>query len=146
MDARRDAIALRYHGGNGMIGRLDPVDGSMTWSTDHRSDEVVAGEFAVLDGVVVIRYESGGVQWLRVGDRTGRLREAELSLEEGLSAAELVIDRGEEVVRLRVDGDAAAASFARALLDARAGDAMTFAFDLALELEIDGIVQPTLFG
>ena len=66
---------------------------------------MAVGQFAVIDGVVVMTYEDEALRWLRAGGRLLAWSDAWLSMDEGLSAQELVIETGDETIRLRADGD-----------------------------------------
>jgi hypothetical protein len=113
-------VALRYHGDPTVSGQLDPTSGSMVWTTHGDPDVEPSGEFAVVDGVVVMHYDHDDNSWLRLGHRLVRWQDAELSMEEGLSAQELVVELEGETVRLRADGDPVAVSFANRLAEASA--------------------------
>ncbi len=81
-----DLVALRYHGDPAVSGQLDPSNGSMVWTTEGDPDLEPSGEFAVVDGVVVMHYDHDDRSWLRLGGRLVPWQDAGLSLEEGLSA------------------------------------------------------------
>jgi hypothetical protein len=110
-----DVVALRYHGDPAVSGQLDTTNGSMIWTTEGDPEVEPSGEFAVVDGVVVMRYDHLDSSWLRLGRRLVRWQDAGLSLEEGLSAQELVVVLEGETIRLRADGDPVAVSFATRL-------------------------------
>lgn len=115
-----DLVALRYHGDPAVSGQLDPSNGSMVWTTEGDPDLEPSGEFAVVDGVVVMHYDHDDRSWLRLGGRLVPWQDAGLSLEEGLSARELVVEFEGETIRLRADGDPVAVSFAARLAAASA--------------------------
>jgi hypothetical protein len=115
-----DVVALRYHGDPAVSGQLDPTNGSMIWTTEGGRDVETSGEFAVVDGVVVMRYDHDDASWLRLGHRLVRWQDAGLWMEEGLSAQELVVELEGETIRLRADGDPVAVSFATWLAEAAA--------------------------
>jgi hypothetical protein len=117
-DAPDEMVALRYHGDPAVSGQLDTTNGSMIWTTEGDPDLEPSGEFAVVDGVVVMHYDHDDSSWLRLGRRLVRWQDAGLSLEEGLSAQELVVELGDETIRLRADGDPVAVSFATRLAEA----------------------------
>jgi hypothetical protein len=119
-DAPDDVVALRYHGDPAVSGQLDPTNGSMIWTTEGDPDVEPSGEFAVVDGVVVMHYDHDDSSWLRLGHRLVRWQDAGLWMEEGLSAQELVVELEGETIRLRADGDPVAVSFANRLAAASA--------------------------
>ena len=98
-DAPGDLVALRYHGDPAVSGQLDPTNGSMVWTTEGDPDLEPSGEFAVVDGVVVMHYDHDDRSWLRLGGRLVPWQDAGLSLEEGLSARELVVELEGETIR-----------------------------------------------
>jgi hypothetical protein len=108
-------IALRHAGAVQMAGTLQHATGEMTWTTDTVGDDEPAGTFAVVDGVLLVAYRSGGTDWLRIGTHTHERAEVEVTLEVGLSARELVLVTSGSTVRLRADGDPAAEVFAAEL-------------------------------
>ena len=109
-------IALRYAGGAAMAGTLQHDTGEMTWTTDAVTMDEPDGTFAVVDGVVLVAYRSGNVEWLRVGTTTFERADVHASVEVGLSARELVLVTPQGTARLRADGDPAAEAFAAELL------------------------------
>jgi hypothetical protein len=121
-DAHDGVVTLRFHGDPAVSGHLEPASGTMVWTTDGDPDAEVAGEFAVIDGVVVMRYAHAGTSWLRLGPRLVPWDDAWVSIEEGLSARELVVELGDDMIRLRAEGDPVAVSFAITLADASAID------------------------
>jgi hypothetical protein len=119
-------IALRYAGGVDMAGTLQHDTGEMTWTTDPvaaepegADAEAAGGTFAVVDGMLLVAYRSGGTEWLRVGTTTLERADVDVSIEVGLSARELVLVTSGGTIRLRADGDPAAEAFAAEILATR---------------------------